>query len=139
MKETYLSRKIILRLTKRIIKNHPINAYRYAIIFFISLLWWEQLLVIEKLFRPSHISSMKDHLRSGLKQKHNRPRTMIRIKKSYIHTIFLASNISWYPMQLQQLKGLNFVLQEWILRNKKASSHLTSVYDTTIPICMQAS
>ena len=139
MKKTYLSRKIILRLTKRIIKNHPINPYRYAIIFFISLLWWEQLLVIEKLFCPSHIPGMKNHLRSGLKQKHNRPRTMISIKKSYIHTIFLVSNISWYPMQLQQLQWLNFVLQEWILRNKKASSHLTSVYDATIPICMQTS
>lgn len=82
---------------------------------------------------------MKNHLRSGLKQKHNRPRTMIRIKKSDIHPIFLASNIGWYPMQLQQLEWLNFVLQEWILRNKKASSHLASVYNTTIPICMQAS
>ena len=64
---------------------------------------------------------------------------MIRIKKSDIHAIFLASNIGWYPMELQQLKWLNFVLQEWILCNKKASSHLTSVYDTAVPICMQAS
>ena len=64
---------------------------------------------------------------------------MIRIKKSDIHTILLAANIDLYPMQLQELKWLNFVLQEWILSYEKASSHLARVYDTTVPICMQAS